>query len=101
MCTLKEEMGAAEDLSEEVFKALAEHYGWSREYANGFVDGEAFREQGEQLPRHAMVGIDDWALGFRTGYFRRLGLASSKVQDAGISEMAQEQRPILIGSRTP
>ncbi len=91
-CTLKEEMGVGEHLSEEMSKALAEHHGWSREYADGFVAGEASCEKGEPLSRYVMVGIDDWALGFRTGYFRRLGSDSARVPIAGTPTMAQKRR---------
>ena len=87
-------MSIREDLSEQMSKVLAEQRGWCREYADGFVAGEASREKDETIPRHAMVGIDDWALGFRTGYFRLVGSTLSQVQTnvISISDTAQKNR---------
>ena len=58
-------------LSTEKSKVLAEQYGWSLDRARGFVDGEACRRLGKTPPRCAVIGIDNYALGFRAGYFER------------------------------
>lgn len=57
--------------SEEKFKALAEKNNWSVSYAQGFIEGEAVRRSAQPAPRVALIGIDQYALGFRAGYFER------------------------------
>ena len=58
-------------LSTERSKQLAEQNGWSLAYAQGKVDGETFRRLGKAVAPHARVGIDEYSLGFRAGYFER------------------------------
>jgi hypothetical protein len=58
-------------LSEEKLRILVEKRGWSRARAQGYVKGEAARRCGEIPPPHSIVGIDDYALGYRAGYFVR------------------------------
>jgi hypothetical protein len=58
-------------LSKEKVKVLKELNGWSLAQAEGFVDGEACRRRGTPPPKHAQVGIDDYSLGFRAGYYER------------------------------
>ncbi len=62
-------------LSKEKIKVLAEKYGWSLARAEGFVDGEASRRRGKMPTSYARVGIDDYCLGFRAGFFERDGKA--------------------------
>jgi hypothetical protein len=50
---------------------LAQTHGWSAARAQGFVEGEAARRRGEKPSSYRLVGIDDYALGFRAGYFLR------------------------------
>ena len=52
-------------------QVLAERYGWSIARAQGFVDGEMFRRRGAPPSSYAQVGIDDYSLGFRAGYYER------------------------------
>ena len=52
-------------------QVLAEHYGWSLTAAKGYVDGETFRKRRKTPPVYPMVGIDEYAEGFRAGYFHR------------------------------
>ncbi|MDH5534678.1 MAG: hypothetical protein OEZ08_03775 [Betaproteobacteria bacterium] len=52
-------------------EVLATIDGWSPDRLRGYVDGEAFRLQDKIPPKHAIVGIDDYCLGFRAGYFNR------------------------------
>ena len=58
-------------VSSELSNQLLEHNGWSPEYARGHLDGETFRRLDKTLPPHARVGIDQYSLGFRAGYFER------------------------------
>ena len=55
---------------------LAERNGWSIARAQGFVDGEMSRRRGGVPSVHAGVGIDDYSLGFRAGYYERGNLQS-------------------------
>jgi len=50
---------------------LAEQYGWSLSAARGYVDGETFRRRHKAASDHVLVGIDEYSLGFRAGYFNR------------------------------
>lgn len=58
-------------LSEEKSKVLAKQNGWSLAWAEGFVDGERCRRLGLKPSTSAHVGIDDFSLGFRAGYYDR------------------------------
>lgn len=60
-----------EVLSKEKCKVLAEANGWSLEYAKGHVDGEAYRQRGKPPSKHFLIGIDEYCLGFRAGYYER------------------------------
>ena len=66
--------------SNEKAKALAEHHGWSRAYADGYVDGEAARQSDGALSQFALVGFDDYSLGYRAGYFERRSTASKSTR---------------------
>jgi len=63
-------------LSTERSRVLAEQQGWSPGFAQGFVEGETSRRLGGTPTLHAMVGIDEYSLGFRAGFFERKGAAS-------------------------
>jgi len=58
-------------ISSERSRQLAEQNGWSLAFAQGNVDGELHRRLGTPLAPHARVGIDQYSLGFRAGYFGR------------------------------
>ena len=58
-------------LPKEKFRVLAERNGWSLEHAKGYVDGETFRLRGRRPSKYALVGIDEYCLGFRAGYYER------------------------------
>jgi hypothetical protein len=58
-------------LSTERSKLLAEQNGWSLAHAQGFVDGETSRRLGKTPTLSALVGIDEYSMGFRAGYFER------------------------------
>ena len=59
------------DLYNEKIKVLAERNGWSLLHAKGYVDGETSRRRGMAPSVYAQVGIDDYCLGFRAGYYVR------------------------------
>jgi len=65
------------ELPKEKFKVLAEVYGWSPDYAKGFVDGETSRLRGKKPSKHVLIGIDDYGLGFRAGFFERQNLTAT------------------------
>ena len=58
-------------ISDEKLRILAEEQGWSMARARGYIDGENFRRLGTVPSTYALVGIDDYGLGFRAGYFER------------------------------
>ena len=58
-------------LTKEKTKVLAERNGWSMQRAEGYVDGEVHRRRGIAPSRYAQVGIDEYCLGFRAGYYER------------------------------
>lgn len=51
--------------------ALETAYGWSPDRAKGHADGNAYRMRGTQPSKYMLVGIDEYALGFRAGYYNR------------------------------
>jgi hypothetical protein len=63
-------------------QVLADRYGWSIARAQGFVDGEMSRRRGAAPSIYASVGIDDYSLGFRAGYYER---GTSQSQGAATS----------------
>lgn len=71
-------------LFREKIKVLAEKNGWSLDHAKGFVDGETTRRRGKTPSRLTLVGIDEYCLGFRAGYFERHqpGLAHAAKHEA-------------------
>ncbi len=58
-------------LADEKFRILAESNGWSLAHAEGFTDGETSRRRGKPPSQYALIGIDEYSLGFRAGYFER------------------------------
>ena len=56
------------------FKTLANE-GPSSAYANGVADGQSARAGGSALTLYLQVGIDDYAIGFRAGFFGQLNHA--------------------------
>ena len=63
-------------LSNDSAKVLVEEMGWTLERAEGYVEGERYRLGRLALSEYHKVGIDEYALGFRAGYFRRDDAAS-------------------------
>ena len=58
-------------LSKENTKVLAEKNGWSLAHAEGFVDGEIFRRRHQTPSMYVEIGIDEYCLGFRAGFYER------------------------------
>lgn len=44
---------------------------WTSAFANGFTDGQAARGRNQPLSAYIRVGIDDYARGYRQGFFNR------------------------------
>ena len=65
------------DLYNEKIKVLAERNSWSLAHAKGFIDGETSRRRGKGLSTYVQVGIDQYCLGFRAGYYERRILAET------------------------
>ena len=63
-------------LPKEKVKVLAENNGWSLAQAEGYLDGETFRRRGTTPSQYARIGIDEYCLGFRAGYYERQNVAS-------------------------
>jgi len=64
---------ALTELSEslEAAEVLERAYGWSHDRTRGYLDGIAYRVNGIQPSKYLLVGIDDYAVGFRVGYYKR------------------------------
>ena len=75
-------------LSEQKSRALAEKNGWSLEFAEGFLKGEYSRRCGAKLSTYGTVGLDDYCLGFRAGYFERQNPSASRVDNAAAAQHA-------------
>ena len=73
-------------LSEQISRALAEKNGWSLEFAEGYLKGEYSRRCGTRLSAYGSVGLDDYCLGFRAGYFVRQHPSPSRVETAAASQ---------------
>jgi hypothetical protein len=52
-------------------QVLADNNGWSLAQAQGYIDGQNFRRRGKTPSTYARVGIDEYCLGFRAGYYDR------------------------------
>jgi len=64
-------------LFDEKIKALAERNGWSVQQARGYVEGQVSQRRGTPPSQYAQVGIDEYSLAFRAGYYGR-EIAGSK-----------------------
>ena len=70
--------GNVKVLSKEKCQVLAERNGWSLERAKGYVDGETCRLRSKKPSKYALIGIDEYSLGFRAGFYERRNGASVK-----------------------
>ena len=55
----------------EVLRGSAGDSSVAAAFLNGFTDGQAARAGNSSLSAYQRVGIDDYAKGFRAGFFRR------------------------------
>jgi hypothetical protein len=93
-------------------QVLAERNGWSMARAQGFVDGELSRRRGVPPSTYARVGIDEYSLGFRAGYYER-GTAQPKngartlgrpLKDNAVAlreAQAEEEQPQVVTAARP
>jgi hypothetical protein len=58
-------------LSKEKSKVLAVQHNWPLARAEGYVEGERYRRMRLKPSRYVQVGIDDYSLGFRDGFYER------------------------------
>lgn len=79
-------------LSEEKIKVLAEKNGWSLAHAEGYNDGEAFRRRGMTPSKYAQIGIDEYSLGFRAGYYER--------KKSGLTRSGKPETPVRVPRTT-
>ena len=68
-------------------KILAQQNGWSTAYAEGYLEGKDHFRLGKPLRSYVRVGIDEYTLGFRAGYFERNNPESEQVQTLKAPEM--------------
>ena len=57
-------------LSREKARTIAEKTGWPLTRAEGYVEGELYRLGGLRPTAYQKVGVDDYAKGFRDGFFQ-------------------------------
>lgn len=67
----KQEESSANVTAAETLEVLAGRRGWSPDRARGYVDGVTYRARGKTPSKYASVGIDEYCLGFRAGYYNR------------------------------
>ena len=58
-------------LTEEKYTALSVQNDWPIEFAEGYIAGQTERRRGKPLSCYIMTGMDQYARGFRAGYFNR------------------------------
>jgi len=68
-------------------KILAQQNGWSTAYTEGYLEGRYHRRLGKQLSTYVRVGIDEYPLGYRAGYFERNNPESKQIHTLSASEM--------------
>ena len=61
--------------------------GWTSAFAHGFTDGQAARGRNQPLTAYVRVGIDDYARGYRQGFFNRTS--------SGVRAARPSPRPIV------
>jgi len=80
-------------LSEEKVKVLAEKNSWSLNHAEGYIEGETFRRRGMTPSKYAQIGIDEYSLGFRAGYYERRDPDTSRtVKPEALDRMRHSSR---------
>ena len=59
-------------------RTIAEKRGWSLTRAEGYVEGELYRRGGLRPTAYQKVGIDDYARGFREGFYQPEGCLAAR-----------------------
>jgi len=59
---------------------LAEQNGWSTAYTEGYLQGRYHQRLGKPPAAYMRVGIDEYPLGYRAGYFERINPKLAHVQ---------------------
>src|SRR5687768_328987 len=79
---------------------LVEVNGWSLARAQGFLDGEVSRRRGGAPSAYAKVGIDDYSLGFRAGYYERRASrqAAQSVVSTSAAAEARRAAPVEVAA---
>ena len=75
-------------LFEAKVKVLAEKNGWSLARAEGYIEGESFRRHGMTPSKYAQIGIDEYSLGFRAGYYER--------KNPGLARSGRPELPVKV-----
>jgi hypothetical protein len=82
-------------LSKQKFRVLAKANGWSLAHAEGYVDGQTVRRRGKLPSKYALIGIDEYCMGFRAGYFDRQSVVSSSSDSSHApASVAERVRPV-------
>ena len=58
------------DVFEEKSLELVEEMGWTMRRAEGYIDGETYRRRGQEISTYHKIALDEYAQGFRTGYYK-------------------------------
>ena len=66
---------------------LAQQNGWSTIYTEGYLEGRYHHRLGKPPGAYLRVGIDEYTLGFRAGYFERKNPESAQVHMLNAPEM--------------
>ena len=70
--------------SNEKARAIAEEKGWPLTRAEGYIEGQHYRQEGLRPTAYQKVGFDDYARGFRAGFFEQEnGRVISSGSDSG------------------
>jgi len=98
--------GNVKVLSKEKCQVLAERNGWSLERARGYVDGETSRQRAKKPSPYAVVGIDEYSLGFRAAYYERRngvtkGVPQATQTDGRSVEQVEKSRRSRRGFDSP
>ena len=59
------------DFSIDRSKQLATEMGWTKERAEGYIDGEICGLRGREINFQQRMGMDEYSKGFRTGYYKQ------------------------------
>jgi hypothetical protein len=80
-------------LSKEKIKWLAAKNSWSLAQAEGYIDGETCRRRGTTPSTYAQIGIDEYSLAFRAGFYERNPTGSTRSGKSALpDEMRQNSR---------